>query len=760
MVNRSQIWVLIPFLLLGHWLQAQTPAEQFVDAMEEYRNEWPQQQLHIAFNQPQYAAGDTIFYQLYLTGPGHNLWKGAQIVEVNLIDQHGEIIKSAKVKTDNGLGNNQLVLPDELEPGYYRFTAFTNWMRNFETSHMFAQTLEVLGEFDLNPSDQPLQFGVEGGKIVEGVPANITVKYAGQEELKLIDSQGNEISTTVTDQYGFARIRLVPASGLSYFVTDSAGERYALPEVQSTGFTINLSTLNDQFYRLRVLGKSAATEQLALIFSSEGKAYYHQMIDAAQPFQTNIDRRTLTPGIHHVSLLNTQGELLASRAFYHAPKVQASVTINPTDISPRGLLGFSLKLDQNNQIEYSVSLLNSEAFDEMGQTHFTERFYLGQRADYLPGTIPEEDKGLVIDQLLTLFPDQVDWQSILSPNKDKPLYGPASLLQLAGKARTASSGEYLPVGSTLMVYLQKDLMRYEVFTGPEGSFILNLLDVYGEDEVFIMAQTPEGNELTDIEIEWVELLLPDFDLPPAAKQTTDASAYGTFHLKQSKIDKSFEFFNTSDNLDSIADTQRSTVPEAGIFDFDNEINVDDFYLFPTMAQFVTEVVRPLRIGQQKGKTIVRMKFLEPDIATGDPLYIIDGIATKNTDLFLGLNPKDVQTISVIKYPKKLSRFGLMARNGLVVVNTKQGNVREPINPNLKILGLSKPLPFSNLNQDWAQKAETPVFKSTIYWNPQFSSLEEAFSITNSDDAAPLFLLIRGISDNRPFSLVKTIPVKQ
>ena len=469
-------------------------------------------------------------------------------------------------------------------------------------------------------------------------------------------------------------------------------------------------------------------------------------------------------GVHQISLLHPDGKLLAFREFYipSASPHRGEMMVQPDQSDTRTALKVDLQLMDGYQPisgEFSVSVLNSQAFDNAAYSSYTDEFFLENRADLMPKFVSPENREAVIDNVLALYPKAIAWTEITKPLDALPFYGLSSLYQLRGIARDSLSGEVLPVGSTLMVYLQKDLMRYEVIVGYEGRFELNLLDVFGEDELFVMAENTKGEEVLNVAIEWTNFPMPKFNSGFDFSSSEKANAYAEFHQTKSKIDKSFGFFNASSNLDSLADAQRMEAPKVPILEIDNSINVDDFYLFPTMSQFVTEVVRPLRVGQQKGQPIVRMKYLEPNIATGDPLYIIDGIATKNTDFFLSLNPKDLQTISVIKLPRKLSRFGLMAKNGIVIVNSKLGNIREKLNPVNLILGLNRPLEFPALDSDWANSSSNPEFRSTVYWNPSIQTDEQgkaSFEFFTSDDEADLVVLIQGMAGNQPLQLVRTI----
>ena len=56
----------------------------------------------------------------------------------------------------------------------------------------------------------------------------------------------------------------------------------------------------------------------------------------------------------------------------------------------------------------------------------------------------------------------------------------------------------------------------------------------------------------------------------------------------------------------------------------------------------------------------------------DPLYIIDGVPTKVSQVFQSLNPSAIQTIQVLKDASSSSIYGSRASNGVIIVTTKNG----------------------------------------------------------------------------------------
>lgn len=750
-------------------LLAQKSVQGIVEAYEKYETEWPSQKIYVAFNQEKYAPGDTVFFKAYLLSADLGLWSGSQMMEINLLDKDGEVRQKATIKTQDGMGSNQLILPEDLEAGFYNFTAFTNWMRNFDASVMFEQNLMVVKDSQIETTASKPLYGIEGGNLTNGLLSNIVVKSMIPESLVYLkDQNGERIDSVMTDASGLGVLKAVVDKANNYFLEEGDAVVF-MPTVQDFGYNLSVTLPRSSIEDVRILVSAQPdpnASNLSFIITSKGKVVYHEAIPGNQArVGKSIGQDRLSPGLYQVSLLSSEGEVLGYREFYLKDDNSADLKLNVSSESVAPRMSVDLNIEALGQTgvgdQLSVSIINADVqnFSSLG---LAEKITLADRVPNLSHIHETEGLSSLIDQYLILSPKPIDWAKIINYDGSKPTYGYSTLFQMTGIAKD-STGANLPDNSTLMFYLQNDLMRYEVNIIQGGYFQLNLLDIYGEDELFIMAEKPSGEEVLGIDIEWIDLPLPEFKKAPEFKLLDVEDSYAQFNGKLRKVDHSFEFFSSKADLDSLADLNRSRAPKVPILEGDNSFNVEDFYLFPTFAEFLNEVVRPLRVGQQKGKPLVRVRFLEPEIATGDPLYIIDGIATKNTEFFLSLDPKSLKTISVIKYPKKLSRFGEMAKNGIVIVDTKTGNVREPLNENRLIYGLNSPMEFPQLNSEWANESGNPEFRSTVYWNPLVELNEggkASVQFINSDDIATLAIRIEGFVGGRPVSLVKKVEPSQ
>ena len=82
-------------------------------------------------------------------------------------------------------------------------------------------------------------------------------------------------------------------------------------------------------------------------------------------------------------------------------------------------------------------------------------------------------------------------------------------------------------------------------------------------------------------------------------------------------------------------------------------------------------------GQPGEAPAIRIRGAGSINSGNDPLYVIDGMPTTNSELFTNLNPNDVEDIQILKDAAASAIYGSRAGNGVIIVTTKQGRVSKP-----------------------------------------------------------------------------------
>lgn len=74
-----------------------------------------------------------------------------------------------------------------------------------------------------------------------------------------------------------------------------------------------------------------------------------------------------------------------------------------------------------------------------------------------------------------------------------------------------------------------------------------------------------------------------------------------------------------------------------------------------------------------GSLIVRIRGTSSFYSSTEPLYVVDGTPIRPSPLggLTGINPHDIESIKVLKYPTETSLYGLRGANGVILITTKR-----------------------------------------------------------------------------------------
>jgi hypothetical protein len=289
----------------------------------------------------------------------------------------------------------------------------------------------------------------------------------------------------------------------------------------------------------------------------------------------------------------------------------------------------------------------------------------------------------------------------------------------------------------------------QTLTTKGGKIRLLVPDIYGVDNLFYIAEYG-GEEIPGAKIVWEDEPI-ELPAPPSFKETNEGDAYGIFAANKRMIDKAFDFDGAAGPEKHKEIERNESELENRLHGADIAIRVDDYVSFATMDEMIREIIPALKVRKLKGREIVQMG-LQQGIPESEPLYIIDGVATKDTPFFLSLKPVDLLTVKLITNPAKLATLGLMSRSGIVIIETKSGNARLPFDPSRFVEGINRPISFK---QPIHNNTRRPDFRSTIYWDPTVKTDANGKALVEfecSDDLNGVNVRIDGTTtDGRPFS---------
>ncbi|HTH58102.1 MAG TPA: hypothetical protein VL728_18775 [Cyclobacteriaceae bacterium] len=754
---------------------AQYNTSELTRKFSEYSAQWPNRKIHLIFNQDKFSPGDTVYFKGYFLSEDLSGVAGNQVIDLHLVNSSGNSVLHLKFSTTDGVGKNQLVIPPSLPQGFYVVTAYSSWMLNFDPSFFFKKRIAVVDKNGLTlQSDQKIRAAVEGGRLINGLKNKVIIHADANSVVQIIDSSGANVGHTLTDSTGIGIIHLLPSESNSYFAQRIGDDNKAnLPAVQRDGLGISVSRSANGSTKFNLTPTATVRgKELSAIATSRGKVFYHHSFSAESGgIELLIPRENIPEGVARLSILDRNGELLANREFYSEGTVRANVQVNVEKkyFHPRERVSFEISLaDEKGQPvegEFSISAISRD-LQVLGIQNSLADELLVQSCLKEPYTIDRHDSTWIfkLNDVLIFNTEEIPWNQILMGKVPKPAHTLSNFIQMKGKVSLLdSSVKKLPDGMDILFYLQRTGIRYQT-TVDRGQVWLAVPALTGEDEMLYLGEDryyvneqPHGEEVPGLKIDW-EKTTPKFQAAPLFKETEKPDPYASFAAKNKLINKSYGFYLAK------ASPPPRTITSNELVSGDVNINVQEYTLFPTMADLIKEVIQFLqhrRIGE-RDRVLASLTEDMSLQSTGDPLYIIDGVATKNTSFFLSLRPSELLSVKVVISAKKLKPLGMLGKNGIVMVTTKKGNAREPLDNSKLVQGLNSVVDFTTHSYADNSSAHLPDFRSTVLWEPSLKTSKDGkakIDFYASDNLGGLNVRIDGITaQGVPFSREVTLHV--
>ena len=158
-------------------------------------------------------------------------------------------------------------------------------------------------------------------------------------------------------------------------------------------------------------------------------------------------------------------------------------------------------------------------------------------------------------------------------------------------------------------------------------------------------------------------------------------------------------------------------------------------------------------GQPGATSTFRIRGTGSLNASSEPLYVIDGVATTNsnysknasdanttTSILSSINPQDIESITVLKDAAAASLYGSRAANGVVIITTKSGKAGQGhVNFNASVGVSSVPKQYSLMN-------------STDYYKMVYNSYLESADASKGQDYIWANEQTQGALTSNPFNV--------
>jgi len=749
--------------------KAQLSLEEIPQKYSAYQIMWSRVKLQLVLNQDKYTPGDTVFFKAYLLNEDLTQVAGKQLVDVNLVDSKGKSIVQLKFNVKDGYGHNQLIIPNTLSAGMFYITAHNNRMKNFDPAWIFKKKVAIVRKNEVQEQEQAfLYIAAEGGHLISNVPNKIGA-YTNREgaTVQIIDDARQEVARFATDGNGTGSVIFKPSSSVRYTarIMDDTIET-VLPVTDRDGVALQLTAGNRDVPNKIVLTSAISSvyqgKELYLVITARGKIQFTAAVEHIYRDSLEVKTVDLPAGLAKVSVLETSGKVLASRDFYNdRDQVVVAIQSDQPLYHTRDRIKLDISITDHEgkpvEGEFSVRALHTDLFKDERSTTFRDELLLSDVT--LPYTInrTHEHWQSSLDNFLITAREEMPWATILSGRLTVPSFLFTNVIEKKGTVYFADTDTPLPDLTQVVFYMQHNRQFIQTFTTDHGRVGFSIPAFYGDDEFFYMAQLLNDDHITDVKVIWDD---DSFPLPasPEAREQGSTDLYAAFMERKRLIDESFGVYRHLHDV--ISNEIEDTLDD---WEADIAINVEDYVPFSTMQEMIREVVPAMYSRQTKRGDIVRVKLQTAIVATTGPLYIIHGIATRNTALFLSLKPSDIRTLKVLNSMNTLKNTGLLGKYGIVIVETRKNNFREPLNIDSKVVkGNSMPVELKMYNLP-ASNISVPDFRSTLYWNPSVKTNangKATVEFFNSDDVGKFRFFIDGLTTGgEPFSYSTPVDVQ-
>jgi hypothetical protein len=521
------------FFIISGMVSAQgQPASSKV---EQFSGIFPWEKVFLHTDKPHYAFNDTIWIKAYgiLESGGENPESTPSVpLYLELVDMSSrEKVEQITIKLEQGLGQADIVLPRDLEPGVYSLRAFTQYMRNFGEEAFFHRDIWIgeLGEviFPETPVGPSLNLGFfpEGGHLVAGHPNRVGFKASGSDGLGkdvlgyLLDSKQDTVLRFESSHLGMGSFVFSPAPGERYSVlvksVDQDWESRGFPAVLEKGISLSVDPLtSEEELYLDIRSKlDESPSRVQLVGLSKGQTVYQEVLELEKETRITLDKDDFFPGITQFTLLDLQGRPIVERLVYFHPFAHggARFTTEKETYLPKDLVRMEIEvLDEFGMpVEGDFSLSVTDAYQVSHSPHganIVSHFLL---SDELRGEVeqpfyyfdPENENSEehLDNLLLTQGWRRFSWER-LADMEQVPEHPFETGLSISGKV-SALGGRPIrePLQLTMVINSPYDMPQVlEGSTDGLGNFKFEGLDFLDSVGVFLQAYTEKENKTGEV----------------------------------------------------------------------------------------------------------------------------------------------------------------------------------------------------------------------------------------------------------------------
>ncbi len=653
-------------------------------------------------------------------------------IRIELIDPEGQPMARRNIELAGSLTSGNILIPADVETGWYRLRAYTNWMRNFSVSGFSVLDVKIVNPVDLKPvseNEQTTSIRVNlypaGGYLVPGYANECGIFTSDGRETPLpvsgyiIDDLKDTLAEFQSDRTGWDLCRFIPQSDRNYeaivdgYLTEQVSsdrlitkEEAILVEVAEDGgqICVQLNNLRPGLYK-----------DISILLHRTGSLYWHEKRTAySAGMEIMIPEKEIPKGIVQVTVLGGDTIILAARLWsdYHPDGKTIKLQPERTALAIRGSSGIGYHTGFIAGDHGNTSLNALVALKEPGIP----------QAEYMPG-LPgwSLHSQIPIDRMAFLgwlaahkYPDEL----IKGFAKPIPGSSPAYMTYLpetragilTGRVSSKNSGNGIP-GASLGVMVFNDNSFQATRTDSSGQFYFAFPGIYNTHD-FIL------NFITEPQPEWQIAAQSVYDERPCRPETRVFTLTGEeldYYRRISITRQLKNIYAPQDSTIKSLQTDRPVHRDVFFSPPDKTVYIDEFIGLSDVREVVYELVPDVYVKNRDGKSFLSVYFTNRYAEDYETLILIDGIPATSHNQLLDL-PAD--RIRAIQVKNKVFIQGKHIFSGIVNFISRNGDyagLELPANALLSSIDLPvkgdspyMPAPIDN-------SGPIPVLERTLLW---------------------------------------------
>lgn len=635
-------------------------------------------------------------------------------------------------------------------------------------------------------SESDVQFFPESGDLINGISTQVGFKAVSSDGLGIpvsgyISNQNNErIAEFKSEFAGMGAFSIRPNSNDIYTATirfeDGSEKAFKLPRVKSQGYVLRADNSDKEELKIRVFTSITAREddELTLVAQTNGQVHFvsrNKLV--SKTFNANIPKSRFPTGILQLTLFSPQNEPVAERLVFinHSDFLQIGINSNKAEYSKREKTKLEFNIGTPEGIatigSFSVAVIDESKvpYDDASETTIISNLLLSsdlkgfiEKPNYY-FTDVDQHKIRQLDYLmLTQGWRRFEWKNIMVDAYPSLVYRPETNMQISGKV-ISLSGRPVAGGKVTLFSSAGNVFLLDTLTNANGEF--NFDNLYFNDSTKFIIQARNEKDKKNVEIRLDRI-------PPQLVTKNKNEAMLEVNVNQSILPYLKNSRNQYDELRKYGLISRNIMlEEVKIVEKKQEVknstNLNgagraDAVITAAQLENCFDIVNCLQ-GRIAGIIVMNgmvysMRSMNSLMGPVPMQVVIDGAYVEPTFLS-AINPRDVETIEVLKSSSMTGIYGMRGTGGVLVVNTKRGEINRdyrsfaPGIVSFNPQGFFKGREFYAPNYaDPSINPAIPDLRTTIYWNPNVvsdSNGNASVEFYNADGTGNYKVVVEGIN---------------